>query len=367
MHDFDIIIIGSGICGAGLAAHLQDSKRILMLEMEPQPGFHSTGRSAALYIRSYGNVTIRALNELSLPFFNDPQVNSKEDESVLSQRGFLSICLHGQDEMFESFLQDNPILKEISVQQALELVPLLRPETFNRAVYEPEAYDIDVAGMHQRWLKQAAKNGCVLECQSEVLSLEKTTDGWVVDTGSKTYLTKTVVNSAGAWADAVAKLASITPVGLTPKRRSIIVTSLPDNCDSENWPLFCDAGDNWYAKPESGKLLISPADADPVPACDIYPDDMVIAEGIHRFESAVDLDVTRIENKWAGLRTFAPDNTPVVGFDPRSEGFFWLAGQGGYGIQTAPALSQIAADLLEGKSSHPELETALSPARFVDN
>lgn len=366
MHDFDIIIIGSGICGAGLAANLPCNKRILMLEMEPQPGFHSTGRSAALYIRSYGNASIRTLNELSLPFFKDFQAHGK-DESLLTQRGFLSICLHGQDEMFESFLQENPTLKEISVQQALDYVPLLRPETFSRAVYEPEAYDIDVARMHQSWLKLAAKKGCVLKCKSEVLSLEKKADGWLVDTGSKTYHTKIVVNSAGAWADGVAGLAALAPIGLTPKRRSIVVTPLPDNCHSESWPLFCDAGDNWYAKPESGKLLISPADADPVTACDIYPDDMVIAEGIHRFESAVDFDVKRIENKWAGLRTFAPDNTPVVGFDPRSEGFFWLAGQGGYGIQTAPALSQVAAALLEGKSTHPKLETALSPARFVDN
>jgi D-arginine dehydrogenase len=366
MHNFDLIIIGSGICGAGLAAYLPDNKRILILEMEPQPGFHSTGRSAALYIRSYGNATIRALNELSLPFFNDPQVNSK-DQSLLTQRGVLSICVHGQDEMFESFLQENPTLKEISVQQALDYVPLLRPETFSRAVYEPEAYDIDVAGMHQSWLKRAAENGSVLECKSEVLSLEKTADGWLVDTGSKTYHTKIIVNSAGAWADQVAGLATLAPMGLTPKRRSIVVTSLPDNNHSERWPLFCDAGDNWYAKPASGKLLISPADADPMPACDIYPDDMVIAEGIHRFESAVDLDVKRIENTWAGLRTFSPDNSPVVGFDPRSEGFFWLAGQGGYGIQTAPALSKIAAALLAGKSTHPVLETSLSPARFVDN
>lgn len=363
MHDFDIIIIGSGIAGAGLAAYLPSNQRVLMLEMESQPGYHSTGRSAALFIRSYGNATIRALNELSLPFFNDPQVHGI-DESLLTQRGFLSLCLHGQDDAFDAFLQENATLAEITVEQALEYVPLLRPETFSRAVYEYEAHDIDVARMHQGWLKQAKKNACVLACKSEVLSLEKTDGGWFIDTGSKTYSTKIVVNASGAWADKVAGLASLAPVGLTPKRRSIAVTPLPDNCHSDDWPLFCDAGESWYAKPESGKLLISPADADPVPACDIYVDDMVLAEGLHRFESAVNLDIKHIEHQWAGLRTFAPDNTPVVGFDPRSEGFFWLAGQGGYGIQTAPALSQLSAALLQGKSTHPVLEAALSPERL---
>lgn len=363
MHDFDIIVIGSGIGGAGLASFLTDNQRVLMLEMESQPGYHSTGRSAALFIRSYGNAVIRELNGLSLPFFIDPQAYNI-DKSLLTQRGFLTLCLQGQNEAFELLLHENPTLKEINVQQALDYVPLLRPEAFSRAAYEYDAYDIDVARMHQSWLKQAANNGCALECRSEALALEKTADGWRVNTGSKSYLTKVVVNAAGAWADGVAGLASLAPMELTPKRRSIVVTPLPNHCDSDHWPLFCDAGESWYAKPESGKLLISPADADPVQACDIQVDDMVIAEGIDRFESAVDIDVKRIEHKWAGLRTFAPDNSPIVGFDPRSEGFFWFAGQGGYGIQIAPALSQLAAGLLQGQSTHPVLETALSPVRF---
>ena len=362
MNDFDIAIIGSGIAGAGLAASLPTNSRVLILEMEVQPGQHSTGRSAALFIRSYGNKAIRALNEMSLPFFNDPKVYG--DQPLLTQRGVLSVCLHGQEEVFDLFLKDNPTVKEVDVQRALELVPLLRPNTFQRAAYEYEAYDIDVARLHQNWLKLAAKNGCVLECKSEVRSLEKTIDGWLIRTDSKTYSSKIIVNSAGAWADQVSGLAGHAAFGLQAKRRSMVVTPLPGDCDSEDWPLFSDANESWYAKPESGKLLISPADTDPVAACDIQVDDMVIAEGIDRFESAVDFDVKRIEHRWAGLRTFAPDNTPVVGFDPRSEGFFWLAGQGGYGIQTAPALSQLASDLLQGKSSHPQLEAALSPARF---
>ena len=360
---FDIVIIGSGIAGAGLAAHLPNIKRVLLLDMEAQPSYHSTGRSAAIFIRSYGNAAIRELNELSLPFFN---ASKDSDKPLLTPRGALDLCLHGQEEAFELLLSENPTLQEITIQQALDYVPILRPEAFCRAAYESEAYDIDVASLHQDWLKQAAKKGCVLACKSKALSLKKTAAGWLIDTGKQTYTAKTVVNAAGAWADEIADLALLEPLGLTPKRRSMAVTSLPNANNSEHWPLFGDAGESWYAKPESGKLLISPSDADPVAACDIYIDDMVLAEGIDRFESAVDFDVKRIEHSWAGLRTFAPDNTPVVGFDPRSEGFFWLAGQGGYGIQTAPAMSQLAAALLQGESTRPALEAALSPARFCE-
>ena len=363
MKEFDIIIIGSGIAGAGLAAHLPENKRILLLEMEAQPGYHSTGRSAALFIRSYGNAVIRTLNDLSLPFFNNPG-DYGIDKPLLAQRGVLNLCLHGQDEAYEAILAENSDLKEITVRQALEHVPLLRADAFSRAAYEYEAHDIDVALLHQIWLKQAAAKGGVLSCKSRVTGLVNKSTAWQVDTPSESYSAEIIVNAAGAWADEIAGLASLSPIGLTPKRRSMAVTPLPKDTGSERWPLFCDADENWYAKPEAGKLLISPADADPVPACDIYVDDMVLAEGIDRFEKAVDLDVQRIEHSWAGLRTFAPDKTPVLGFDPRCQGFFWLAGQGGYGIQTAPAMSRLGAALLQGQSTHPELEAALSPARF---
>ena len=360
--DFDILIVGSGIAGGGLAANLPDSTRALILEMEAQPGYHSTGRSAAIFIRSYGNAAIRELSEMSLSFFNDPQLGL--DKPLLSHRGVLNLCLQGQEDAFEALLSENPTLEPVTIQQALEYVPLLRPEAIIQAAYEKEAYDIDVASLHQGWLKQAAKKGCGLACNSEVSSLEKTDGGWLIKTDTKTYSTKILINAAGAWADQVAGLASLPEIGLTPKRRSMAVTPLPNDNHADHWPLFGDVGNRWYAKPESGKLLISPADADPVAACDIYIDDMVLAEGIDRFESAVNLDVQRIDHSWAGLRTFAPDNTPVVGFDPRSDGFFWLAGQGGYGIQTAPAISRLAAVLLQGESTHPELEAKLSPARF---
>ena len=363
MEPFDIAIIGAGIAGAGLAAHLPAGKKVLLLEAESQPGYHSTGRSAAMFIANYGNATIRALNVLSLPAFESPE-RYGITTPLLSARGEMLLCEPGQEAGFVTMLADDPSLQEIPVSDAYRRVPILREGRFIRAAIQTNAHDIDVDLLHQSWLKMAAQSGHRLVCNARVRTLTRTDGGWQLDTPAGVFHSRVVVNAAGAWADTVAVLAGVAPLGLVPKRRSIAVIAAPVGMGAERWPVLMDVDENWYAIPRAGKLLVSPADAEPVEAGDAYAEDLVLAQGIDRFEQATTISVERVEHNWAGLRTFAADNTPVVGFEPRQEGFFWLAGQGGYGIQTSPAMSAIAAALLQGESIHPELEQALSPARF---
>ena len=364
MEHYDITIIGAGIAGAGIAAHLPADKKVLLLEAESQPGYHSTGRSAAAFVANYGNATIRALNLLSLPYFQAPERYGIE-QPLLSERGELVLCRPGQDERFAAHLAENPDLQEVPIAEAYAWVPVLRKGRFNRAAIETNAYDIDVDLLHQAWLKTSAQRGHRLQCNARVNALQSTDAGWQIETSAGTFHSPIVINAAGAWADNVAAMAGIAALGLTPKRRSIAAISSPPGVDTSRWPLMMDTDEDWYVIPRSGQLLVSPADAEPVAAGDAYTDDLVLAEGIDRFEQATTISVERVEHSWAGLRTFAPDKTPVVGFDSRIKGFFWLAGQGGYGIQTSPAMSQIAAALVLSGSKHPELEQALSPTRLI--
>ncbi len=363
MKHYDITIIGAGIAGAGIAAHLPADKKVLLLEAEDQPGYHSTGRSAAAFVANYGNATIRALNLLSLPRFQSPECYGIE-QPLLSERGEMVLCRPGQDERFSAHLAENPGLQEIPIAEAYAHVPVLREGRFNRAAIEPNAYDIDVDLLHQAWLKISTKSGHRLRCNARVNALQNIEAGWQIRTATETFHSTVIVNAAGAWADSIAEMAAVPALGLTPKRRSIAAIASPPGVDTSRWPLMMDIDEDWYAIPRSGQLLVSPADADPVAAGDAYTDDLVLAEGIDRFEQATTISVDRVEHSWAGLRTFASDNTPIVGYDSRVKDFFWLAGQGGYGIQTAPAMSEIAAALVLGGSKHPELEQALSPKRL---
>lgn len=365
----DIIVIGGGIAGAGVAAILAESARVVLLESEDRPGYHSTGRSMALFIESYGNDTIRALNRASHPYLKAPPIEELEHE-LLSDRGVLFIS-HGDDDgmaELDLLLASGVGVSEISPEDAVRRVPILNPAGIHRAVIEESAQDIDVDALHQAWLKRLRRLNGEIVCGAPVNRLCQAGGGWNVDTGTRRYHAPIIVNAAGAWADSVAAMAGIAPCGLQPLRRSIAVLPAPDGIDISGWPLFGDAAETWYAKPEAGKLLVSPADTDPVVPHDAYVDDMVLAEGLHRFEQAITCPVTRVERSWAGLRTFAADKTPVVGFAAEPAGFFWLAGQGGYGIQTSPALSAFAASLILGQApaiaDAERLVDAMSPARF---
>jgi len=367
---FDIVIIGCGIAGAGLAARIGNSKKVLILEREPQPGYHSTGRSAAIFIQNYGSPEIRALNKASYEFLAQPPSDFSEN-GFLSPRGMLLVAdKDGLAEM-DVELQSGDGLVAMSVSDAKEMVPILDTTVIKQAAYEKDAQDIDVAALHQAYIRHAKQKGATLQCACELIAAELIGGRWQIQTNQGSYSADVIVNSAGAWADPVAAICGAKPLGIMPMRRTIGVLPTTEDIDCSSWPLVVDAQEKWYMKPEGKSLLVSPSDEDPVEPHDAYVDDMVLAEGLHAFECATTFEVRRVENQWAGLRSFARDRNPVVGFDENNKQFFWLAGQGGYGIQTSPALSQLAADLLleneKDTPFSPELIARLRAGRFTQN
>lgn len=360
----DIIVIGGGIAGVSAAAELSKDARVTLLETEPQLGYHATGRSAAIYIRNYGNSVLRAINAASEPTLRNPEGIC--DHSLLSPRGELLMASESELSLLEDYAAGATGIERLTGLEAAQMVPILRPELIAAAVYEGDAQSIDVDLMLQGYARLLkARNGSVIT-NAQVSEVKRSDDLWHVTAGGQTYTAPIVVNAAGAWADEIAALAGLRRMKLQPFRRSAAILSLGPEYDVEQWPLFATVGETWYAKPEAGKLMVSPADEDPVEPHDAWADDMVLAEGLDRYEQAVIVPVTRVEHSWAGLRTFAPDRTPVVGFAPDADGFFWLAGQGGYGVQTAPALSQATAALVTGRAPvlAPDILSALAPDRF---
>ncbi|MEO9574063.1 MAG: FAD-binding oxidoreductase [Tateyamaria sp.] len=349
----DIIVIGGGIAGVSAAARLSAHAKVTLIEGEDSLGYHASGRSAALFEENYGLPSVITLNHASAAFH----------QPYLSPRGFLLVGRAGEDEAFE---KDAKTLKcpEISVNEARNHVPILN-ETITRAAYHADAFDIDTDRMIQDFAKTVRANGGQVLTGNAVsaISFDKT---WSVRCGNETLTADLLVNAAGAWADQVAVMAGVNPVGITPHRRSMARIPAPGGHDVSRWPIFFGVGETWYAKPDAGALLVSPADEDPVEPHDAWADDMVLAEGLDRYENHVTEPVTRLTSSWAGLRSFAPDRTLVLGQDPENERFIWCAGQGGYGFQTAPAASQLLADLTLEQA--PEIDAAtirsLSPARF---
>ncbi len=360
----DIIVIGGGIAGTSAAAILASDAHILLIEAETQLGYHSTGRSAAIFIRNYGNSVLRALNAASAPVLQAPAGIS--ESSLLSPRGEMLIA--GEDEMqaLEDYAAGATGLDRLTVREAIALVPILRPERIAGAILEPDAQDIDVDRMLQGYARLLRDRGGETVTGGAVTDVSRIDGCWQVSTASGKWSAPIVVNAAGAWADTVAGMAGIAPIGLTPMRRSAVLLKAPEGYKIDDWPLFASASESWYAKPDAGRLLVSPADEDPVEPHDAWPDDMVLAEGLYRFEQAVTIPVTRPTHSWAGLRSFTLDRTPVAGFDPTADGFFWLAGQGGYGVQTAPALSAVCAALCLGHQApvNQTILNALAPDRF---
>jgi D-arginine dehydrogenase len=359
--DFDIIVIGAGIAGASVAAHLADTHKVAICEMEERPGYHTTGRSAAAYEPNYGPPPILALTRAARAHFGQG--------GYLTPRETVFFMPEEQEQAFEHLMAVQQGMQEISPAVARAKFPLLKEGYARRAVLDPGTADIDVDLLHQSYLRLFRQRGGELHCSRAVTALENNGQ-WTVRTADETLRSRIIVNAAGAWGDKVAAMAGRRPIGLQPKRRSIAVVPGPEGADVMRWPLAGDVGETWYCKPQSGKLLVSPADATPVDPHDAYADDMALAEGIHRFEQAVDLPVTRVERSWGGLRSFAPDGNPVVGHDATPDGFFWLIGQGGYGIQSAPALSRLAAALVRGDEPPEDIMDEgllledISPMRF---
>ena len=360
----DIVVIGGGIAGMSAAAALAEAASVTVLETERQPGYHSTGRSAAVFILNYGNATLRALNALAYPALDGGLLG----ETVLSPRGELLVATAETLPALEAYLEGSEGVERIAPDEARKMVPALRREGLVAASYEEQALGIDVDRLLQGCLRLFRSRGGHFETGAPVRALEKRGNGWRVETPGGDIHAGIVVNAAGAWADEIATLAGVGRIGLQPMRRSAVIMPMPAGLEEyRNWPLFASAAEDWYAKPEATGLMISPADEDPVQPHDVWPDDMVLAEGLHRFAQMVDLPIVRPRHSWAGLRSFVPDRSPVCGFDPEATGFFWLAGQGGYGVQTAPALAALAALLCTGQATETPggLVDALSPARFA--
>jgi len=357
----DILVIGGGIAGISAAGRLSPDAHVIVLERETAIGTHSSGRSAAVYIRNYGNATLRALTGPSAAVFES---NELSDTPLLSPRGEMGIVGEADLPQLESHISESVGVERLTPAEAVALCPILREDLIAGAALEENARDIDVDALLQGFVRLLRSNAGQIIPNAEVTSLRR--EGtWRIETTAGAFEAPIVVNASGAWADQIAGLAGVGKVGLVPMRRSAAILPAPEGEDIGEWPVVGPLDESWYCKPQSGKLLVSPADEDPVEPHDAWPDDMVLAAGLDRFEQATTYAVTRVERSWAGLRSFVADRTPVAGFAPDAEGFFWLAGQGGYGIQTSPALSQLVADLIMGRDPAVDEKTiaALSPGR----
>jgi D-arginine dehydrogenase len=344
MNNFDFLVIGAGIAGASVAAQLASKAQVALLEMEERPGYHTTGRSAAAYEPNYGPRPLLALSRAGYPFFTNPPRDFSE-LPIFTRRGSLVIEAKGQENVSEAFLSGDSKLTVMSETEMLKAYPILRRGYANRGFYDDGTGDLDVGLLHQGFLKWFKQRGGKLFCNAGAQEIKKVGGLWQVITPAGTFSAPAVINAAGAWGDKVAMMAGVAAIGLQPKRRSMAVIPGPADADFMSWPFVVDCAESWYSKPQSGKLLVSSADATPVEPHDAYADDEAIAIGIDRFMTATTLDVNRVEHTWGGLRSFARDKYPVAGFDPTAEGFFWLVGQGGNGIQSSDGLSRLAAAL----------------------
>ncbi len=348
MVTYDFVIVGGGIAGASAGYELARSSRVLLIERENQFGYHTTGRSAAVYLKSHGPEVIRALASGSKDFFLNPPEGFAE-YPLLRPRGMLFVGRRDQiadlDRTEEQCARFVSGVRRLDFSAACAMVPVLREDYVAGAVLDPEAMDIDVHAVHQGFLRGLRARGGTTLTGAELVELKYTGHAWTVVTSTDTFAAPVIVNAAGAWCDRVAAIAGAKPIGLIPKRRTAFVFEPPPGTVVESWPMIDDVGESFYFKPDAGRILASPADETPMEPCDVYPDDVDVAIAVERIQKAARLPIAHISRKWAGLRSFVADGCPVVGYDPRTEGFFWLAGQGGYGIETSPAMGRLAASL----------------------
>ena len=372
--DVDFAIIGAGIAGVSCAYYLAPRARVAILEREHVPAYHTTGRSAALYTETYGSPAVRAITVRSGVFYRDPPAGFA-DVPLLSPRGALLFGRPGEadkiDAAYREFHALVDTVRRTDHAETLKLNPLLRPEVVEGAVWEPDAEDMDVAAIHGGFLKGARAAGATLHLKAEVAALERKSGKWQVKlTNGETITAGIIINAAGAWADVLGAMAGARPIGLVPKRRTAFTFDAPQGMDIARLPIVIDLAESFYFKPEVGQFLGSPADETPSEPCDAQPEELDIAIAVDRIQTHTTLTVPRIRNKWAGLRSFVKDKDFVVGFDRDAEGFFWLAGQGGYGIQSAPAMGRLSAALALGEAMPEDIraqgvtEATLSPARL---
>jgi D-arginine dehydrogenase len=374
---FDFIVIGGGAAGTSVAYELSlRGRRVALLEQETAPGYHSTSRSAAALSENYGSVGWQLLSSASRAFFTNPPAGFAE-HPLLRPLGALYLAAPGNEEVeldraAAELLRRGVRHEAMVAADALKLCPVLRIEGYSRALYEPGCADIDAHALLQGYLRLAKRNGAQIFLDSEARSIVRNKGVWSVATSQVTFSAPSLVNAAGAWADVVAERAGLRALGLTPYRRTAITFDPPPTESISEWPMTFDVAETWYFKPEAGRIIVSPADKSPSPPCDCMPEEYDVAVAADRIEKATTMRVERIHRRWAGLRTFAADNQPVIGADPDEPSFIWLAGQGGNGVMAAPAAAQLAAALTLGEEIPsavgrfgvtPELTT---PARLLE-
>jgi D-arginine dehydrogenase len=355
----DFLIIGGGIAGISAAARLSELGSVTVLEAEGALAHHASGRSAALYEPRYGAPAVVELSLASGDHF-------RAATGVLSPRGLMLVGRADQAEAFAAE-RDDFEMTDCTVEEARAVVPILNPAVVTRAAVADHAWDIDTDLLLQGFAREAKGRGAAIVTGARVTAIRRDGGEWVVTTAQGEFTGRMLVNAAGAWVDQIALMAGVRPLGFTPLRRSMARLPAPGGLDVSRWPMIFGAGESWYAKPDAGALIVSPAEEDPAEPHDAWADDMVLAEGLARYEEFVTEPVTRMISNWAGLRTFSPDRVPVIGRDLREPSFFWLAGQGGYGFQSCPAASRLAADLIGGRPTEigADLVAALNPARFT--
>jgi D-arginine dehydrogenase len=355
MIEADVAIIGAGIAGVGAAFEIAPDASVVVLEQEREPAYHTTGRSAAMFLESYGGERVRALTSASRAAFENVG-------TLLRPRPLMWVA--NPDGGSAHDLAGGATMRAVEPAEALAMCPVLRPEWATGALVEPDAQEIDVLGLHQHFLGGARRRGVRVEVNARVLGGQHDGTAWHLETAAGPVLARSVVDAAGAWADVVAALLGVAPVGLTP----LVRTALVARCTAVDpgWPLVGDRGETFYFRPEGTGVLVSPADETPSEPHDARPDDLTVALALDRVNAATTLNLRSVHTAWAGLRTFAPDRDPVVGADPDHPSFCWLAGLGGFGIQTAPALTRLAADAVRASAAAaPDpVPASLSPARF---
>jgi D-arginine dehydrogenase len=367
----DIVIVGAGIAGASLAAEVSPHASVLLLEAEDQPGYHSTGRSAAFWSESYGGPLVQPLTTASKDFLADPPTDFSYT-TFLKPRGAIHIAEEGGREalraLAEEFAGTSISLTKIGSGELRDRLPMLKPG-WEAGLVEPSCSDIDVAALHSAYLKSARRSGARLLANAGLHSARREGGDWLLETRQGSFRAGVMVNAAGAWADGVARLAAIQLVGIRPYRRTMVQLQVDPPAEPD-LPLVIDAQGRFYFKAEAGgRIWVSPHDETACDPCDCAPEEYDVALAVHRFSEATTWSLRKVEHIWAGLRSFAPDRLPVYGFAPGRKDYFWCAGQGGFGIQTAPAAAKLAAALLCGKSPDPMISAIdpapYSPERFV--
>lgn len=370
---FDVAIVGGGIAGISLAHCLCPHRSVLVLEREAALGYHATGRSAAEFTRRFHTTLVGRLAMLSQDFLENPPEGFTEVE-LLKRRGNLLVAsAEKRERLAEVFAAESaaaPGLVRMSVDEALARAPIINPDWVVDAFYDPDCWDVEVENLLQGFARSARSAGAQIVTGADLLTARREGGAWRLETTAGAFSAALLVNAAGAWVDAIATIAGLSPLGIQPLRRTAITVDLPVGVDAAALPEICEIDEVFYMKPDAGRLMVSPADATPSEPCDAQPEEIDVAYAAWYLEEATTVPVNHIAHRWAGLRTFAPDKAPVVGMSAKAEGFFWLAGQGGFGIQTSPALAELAAGLILAGTAPGRFDKAgvtaatMSPARL---